>query len=204
MKPDVVRYPIVSLDAFVTKFHDVQNGIIAAQIISHDDRIDPKAEMLDAYSHTYYEDFRLPDTDEIKDLKKRIVETVEDITGKPYRMTESWSIILEPGQSISFHNHHVGQVAEPNEYFAFAYYPFAPEGSCDLQFLATHSNVVTSTVTVPVSTGTLIIFNSYLYHWTHGQGGASARVNVSGNLVPANPTVTSHDDWSHYEEANNA
>ena len=193
-------FPIVELSAYSLNFNDIPNDVICAQIIEHDDYVDPNMDMLLDNNHTYYEDMRLPNTKEISSLKLKIAEAMSEIAGREYVVTEAWSIILEPGQSISAHSHCVHGAIDPNDYFAFAYYPFAPPGSSDLQFLSTHSNVISTTVSAPVSTGTLLIFNSYLIHWTHRQHGNSIRVNVSGNLAPVTPNTRPADDWSKYQE----
>jgi hypothetical protein len=195
--------PIVSLDAYAVDLNEgygVKNDVIVSQILEYGALVDPEAAMLHDHSHTYYEDWRLPDTDEVNHLKATVTDVMSEIAGRPYTITESWSIVLEPGQSVAAHSHYVHGAINPNEYFAFAYYPFAPEGSVPLQILGTHSNVISSTISAPVSTGTLLIFNSYLLHWTNRQIVDSIRVNVSGNLAPVNPTTVSNDDWSKYKK----
>lgn len=195
--------PIVDLDAYSVNLNEgygVKNDVIVSQILEYESPVDPDASMLDAHSHTYYEDWRLPGTDEINHLRDTIVNVMSEIAGRPYIITDSWSIILEPGQSIAAHSHYVHGAIDPNEYFAFAYYPFAPEGSVPLQILGTHSNVISRTISAPVSTGTLLIFNSYLLHWTNRQIVDSIRVNVSGNLAPVDPTTVSNGDWSKYKK----
>jgi len=196
-------FPIVSLNGYVADLssgYGIKNDVIVSQIIDYDQVVDPTGKMSLENNHTYYEDNLLPDTEEIEHLKSVIVEIMSDITGRDYLITESWSIILESGQSISAHSHNVHAAVDLNEYFAFAYYPFAPAGSCSLQFLSTHSNTISTTVSAGIKTGTLLIFNSYLLHWTNRQMGGSDRVSVSGNLAPVSPTTVPMDDWSKYSK----
>jgi len=193
--------PLIALDAYVTTLDDVDNATITKQILTDGVPVDPGNQAWNDAGriHTYYEDTLPPRTPEIADLESQIVQVMSEIRGgTDYVITELWSIITEPGSSIVAHNHRMNTHLDPLEYFAFAYYPCAPEGSAELTFHVGYCHTVEQAISIPVATGKLIIFPAFVLHFTDKQIPDGFRVNLSGNLAPVIPNTRPSNDWSPY------
>jgi hypothetical protein len=197
-------HPLISLNVYSCFLDGVDNEKIAHQILTSSKPVDEDLSLSEKhkFTHTYYEDVLPPVTPEIKILESQITKSVSQLFSRDYAITELWSIILEPNQSVTAHSHKNNLHIDPNEYFSFCYYPSAPKGSCGLTFYAGWCNTMDTTLTVPAETGKLLVFNSYILHFTQRQN-KGLRVNVSGNLAPVQPASTSNADWSPYNARNN-
>lgn len=196
----ITKEPLIELHAYTRILTDIDNEKLTQQILNDATPVDPNLDLHYNQNphHTYYEDVLLPATPELAQLEEAIKHTIYNITGKPYNITELWSITTEPGQSIVAHNHKLNTHLHPQEYYSFAYYPYAPEGSADLQFQINYCNTIEQYVNITAETGKLVIFNAYLTHLTQRQHSNAKRVNISGNLAPQHPNTEPTNDWTPY------
>jgi hypothetical protein len=200
MHTEITQHPLIQLNAYTRTLTGINNEKITQQILNDSTPVDPNLQLHNHHNphHTYYEDVLPPRTPEITQLENEIKTTIETITNQQYKITELWSITTHPGQSIITHNHKLNTHLHPEEYYSFAYYPYAPKGSNPLQFQINHSNTIDQIVSIPVETGKLIIFNSYINHHTQRQHNNDIRINISGNLSPQTPRTTPNNDWTPY------
>ena len=192
--------PLIDLRAYRTILTDVDNQTIADQILADGKPVDPDdtAWQASGGTHTYYEDVLPPRTPEIAALEAAITDAATEMLHKPYRITELWSILTRPDQSIVAHNHRLNSHLHPLEFYSFAYYPLAPEGSADLTFHVGYCHTIETCISVPVEPGALIVFNSFVWHFTERQTSSQDRLNVSGNLAPVHPDQSLTANWEPY------
>jgi len=192
--------PLIDLRAYRKVLTGVDNAAIAEQILTEGRPVDPNdtAWRDSGGAHTYYEDVLPPRTPEIDTLERAIESAVTDMFDRAYRITELWSIQTRPEQSIVAHNHRLNTHVNPLEYYSFAYYPLAPEGSADLTFHVGYCHTIEACISVPVEPGALIVFNSFVWHFTERQTSTEDRLNVSGNLAPIDPDQSPNANWAPY------
>jgi hypothetical protein len=192
--------PLIDLRAYKTILTGIDNDTIAEQIMSAGRPVDPNDTAWEQSGgrHTYYEDVLPPRTPEIDTLEHAIEAAVTDTFDRKYRITELWSIRTRPNQSIVPHNHRMNIHMNPLEYYSFAYYPLAPEGSADLTFHVGYCHTIETCISVPVEPGALIVFNSFVWHFTERQTSTEDRMNLSGNLAPVDPDQSPTANWEPY------
>lgn len=145
-----------------------------------------------------YEDLIIPITPEITKLENAVVEVMNQLTGRDYKMHDIWAIQLKQGESVIAHTHHSNLHARPEEYYSIAYYPQVPQGSAELIFSARWCGVRETLVPITPEKGLLVIFNSYIAHMTTRQRPEEPRLVVSMNLGPVSPNIEPNADWSVY------
>jgi hypothetical protein len=109
-----------------------------------------------------------------------------------------WSLILKNGESVSVHSHKSNTHMYPNDYFSIAYYVKTPPGSAKLFFEAPYCNTIENLISVEPKNGTLLIFNSFIKHFTERHLVNEDRVVVSANFIPKQPNLKPIPDWSAY------
>lgn len=99
---------------------------------------------------------------------------------------------------IPQHSHKTNKQLNPAEYYSFAYYARAEHGAAPLNFVANYCNGMTNRISIPAETGKLLIFNSYLEHYTDLNHSERDRVCISGNYWPAKPDENLRSDWNQF------
>jgi hypothetical protein len=190
---------IIAVNYYTTQLDNINNDIITKQI--HEHGTPPNTTQVGEdgeKSHSYHEDTVLPRSKEIAQLEKSITDSVNSITGKNNKIDAIWALTLQKNQSVMAHTHKSNQHINHDEYWSIAYYPEAPEGSADLIFHATHSNTIDLSHRVTPRPGLLVIFPSYILHYTDRHMCEEPRTVISANLHPLQPDITHNADWSPY------
>lgn len=191
---------LINLNAYTVKLDGVDNVTIASQMYEHAGFIEPESPEYGWQSRGFvqYEDLVVPITKKITELENKIKESIFQISQKECVIDDIWGVILTKDQSVIAHNHSSNLHPHPQEYFSFAYYPDAPEGSAELIFSVGYCDKMSHVVPVYPETGLLVIFNSYINHMTARHKLDTRRLVISGNTSPVNPSVQPNADWSVY------
>lgn len=137
--------------------------------------------------------------DETLKLKNSIDLRVSTVLGKDAFCRGCWMMSMNKQSTpVPQHSHKTNKQLNPSEYFSFAYYARADEGAAPLNFVANYCNTMTSRISVPAETGKLLIFNSYIEHYTDLNKSDSDRVCISGNYWPVNPDTSLRSDWNQF------
>ena len=124
-----------------------------------------------------FEDFELPDTESVKHLLFKI-DTIIKNNYKSLKFSEAWSHILHPQQSTMYHSH-----KGPMDGLSFVYYVAYPEYSGDLVFdfeILGKRVYIDNTPKV----GGLILFPTWVPHYTTRNISDGTRISISGNYFP--------------------
>lgn len=135
---------------------------------------------------------------ESEKLKQAIGERVDAVAGKPMVCREIWMYTMSKFMTMPQHNHKTNYQLHPEEYYSIAYYAYAPPDGANLHFVANYANTIESRIMVKAETGKLIIFNSFLDHYTDRHLSDEQRMCISGNYKPETPDKTMVPDWSTY------
>ena len=192
--------PLINQNIFTSQLLDINNEQIVSDINLYGFPVNADCEEYGSVSRGFvqYEDTVVPVTPEFTKLEKLIVQIVDEVTNRKYKIDEIWAIKLMPGQSVIAHSHYKNHHTYPSDYFSIAYYPYAPLDSADLIFSAHWCGYMHNTISVKPQDGLLIIFNSFITHMTARQMIESPRIVVSMNLGPIEPRVNPNADWGIY------
>ncbi len=192
--------PLINQNIFTSQLLDINNEQIVSDINLYGFPVNADCEEYGSVSRGFvqYEDTVVPVTPEFTKLEKLIVQIVDEVTNRKYKIDEIWAIKLMPGQSVIAHSHYKNHHTYPGDYFSIAYYPYAPLDSADLIFSAHWCGYMHNTISVKPQDGLLIIFNSFITHMTARQMIESPRIVVSMNLGPIEPRVNPNADWGIY------
>ena len=135
---------------------------------------------------------------ESEKLKEEIAKRVDAVAGKPMVCREIWMYTMSKFMTMPQHNHKTNYQLHPEEYYSIAYYAYAPTDGANLHFVANYANTMESRIMVKAETGKLIIFNSFLDHYTDRHLSDEQRMCISGNYKPETPDKTMVPDWSTY------
>lgn len=196
--------PLIRLSVYSTTIESVDNSLIYRDIIRFQENskssIKEKNTGVDGSYYASYEDSLFPkDSEECKKLAAAIGDSVCSILGVKMSMESIWALILRKGESVSIHSHKSNTHMFPNDYFSIAYYVRTPPGSARLFFEAPYCNTVEHLVSVEPKDGTLLIFNSFVKHFTERHQIDEERVVVSANFCPVQPNLTPVPNWSAYD-----
>lgn len=191
--------PLIQIGCIKTKITNINNKKLYKEIRENSKKID-KYYMANRY-HSYYEDQKFPyGSPECDKLIDVLTSEVSRILGKEMVMNEIWTLTLKNNESVAYHSHKSNKQLFPEEYYSIAYYVNAPHGSAEIQFQVTACNTIESSISVPPEEGDLLIFNSFIPHMTNRHNNVyEDRIVVSANFSPLNPTVTSTQDWTVYQ-----
>jgi hypothetical protein len=194
--------PLINQNIFTSQLLDIDNEQIVSDINLYGFPVNADCEEYGSVSRGFvqYEDTVVPVTPEFTKLEKLIVQIVDEVTNRKYKIDEIWAIKLMPGQSVIAHSHYKNHHTHPGDYFSIAYYPSAPLDSADLIFSAHWCGYMHNTISVKPQDGLLIIFNSFITHMTARQMIESPRIVVSMNLSPIEPRVNPNADWGIYTD----
>ena len=128
---------------------------------------------------TGYEDSRIPDDPEITKLTDKVMTVVHSNIDDRYYLSEIWAHILVENQSTMIHSHR-NERDHKNLFLSWVYYPLLPDekygGRLRFQMVShMHNHEITPRV------GRLVIFPSWLNHYTTPNTSADVRISISGN-----------------------
>lgn len=140
-------------------------------------------------------------TEMIGAASKRVLEMLK-VAPTPYEITGCWLNIKPRGTGHPLHSHQ-------NNYLSGVYYVKAPDGADSISFHDTRverqvivpryeeeNQLTSTTVHVPVKSGVLIMFPSWLQHSVRPNPTEETRVSLAFNVMFSNFTKTqSTPDW---------
>ena len=146
-------------------------------------------------------DTNFPDAGpESRRLSYEISRRVEAVAGKKMVCRQFWMLSMSSGGSVPQHNHKNNYQLHPEEYYSVAYYPAAPDGGANIHFYASYCNTMQKRIVVESTVGKLVIFNSYLDHYTDRHWSDDPRICISANYKPAEPDKSVVSDWSSFAQ----
>lgn len=144
-------------------------------------------------------DMKFPNAgQESEKLKTEILAAVNFIAQKEMKCSEFWMFTMRSGGSVPRHNHKTNYQLHPEEYYSIAYYPHCPDGSANLHFVGNYCNSLEALATVRPRQGKLVVFNSYLDHYTDKQIPDGDRICISANYKPVEPDKSLVSDWTKF------
>jgi hypothetical protein len=121
------------------------------------------------------------------------------LSGQEMFCREFWMYSMsDTGAAVPRHNHKTNKQLFPEEYFSFAYYPKVSDGCADIYFVGNSCNTIESGIKIKPENSKLLIFHSYIDHYTDRNKSPEKRVCISGNYWPVNPNKTTSSDWSKF------
>lgn len=198
---NIFTHQLIAVNIYTTMLDNVDNQQIIDDIDQHGHP--PKLDTIPQHgidSHSYHEDTVIPQTQAIHQLEQQIIHAVNEVTKTSNKIDAIWALHLNQHQSVMAHTHKSNQHINHDEYWSIAYYPEAPEHPADLIFHTTHNNTIDNTHRITPKPGLLIIFPSYILHYTDRQQQPQRRTVISANLHPTKPTTTNNADWTPYKK----
>ena len=124
--------------------------------------------------HTFFEDFKYPNTPMLEDLKTNIHLKVEKIMNIELDLDEIWIHKTPPKAQTGLHNH-------ADALCSFVYYPKFIEGQGSLRFILFWNGRIIEKIIKPKEK-MLLIFPSEVFHFTSQNNTEIERVSISGNF----------------------
>ena len=158
----------------------IDNESLAKDVLSKSD-----CRISDDPLQSRYEDTEFPNTENTKDLILKIDSEIYEMDCNLEKKS-IWSHILEPQQSTIPHNHQEDQWdgGHPDDNgLSFVYYVTYPENSGDLVFELSAVQRRISQNIKPV-VGNLVLFPTYIPHYTKRNTSKEIRISISGNYWP--------------------
>tara|TARA_R110000782_G_C14719680_1_gene404036 strand:+ start:422 stop:949 length:528 start_codon:yes stop_codon:yes gene_type:complete len=165
----------IEVEDDIIQIEDVDNKTLTEEILSNKNR------RLDWNPlQSRYEDTELLPTTASKKLLFKIDTSVKLNVNPLLKGEEVWSHILEPNQSTMYHDH-----KEERDGVSFVYYVTYPEDSGNLVF---EFDVLGKRVfrSIRPKVGELILFPTYIPHFTTRNVSDEIRISISGNYFPMN------------------
>ena len=129
----------------------------------------------DNSDHTFFEDFKYPDTSMLKDLKQTIHVEAEQLLGDKLQYDDIWVHKTPPRAQTGLHNH-------GNTACSFVYYPKFIEQQGNLRFILFWNGEMLERVIEPKEK-MLLIFPGEIFHFTSQNNTETDRVSISGNFI---------------------
>jgi len=192
----VGKINLLSVDVYTTIL-DFKGGDVHHEVFA-DGRPVPGEYSEEHKTHTYYEDLVLKDTPLMQEVRAAIEEKTSQILSQEYKVSAMWGLVLQKGESVEPHSHKSNSHLNPHEYFSIAYYPTATFSDAQLVFGVPYANSQETVTRIQPTAGMLVIFPSYLTHWTTRQM-SNTRVVLSANVEPVEPQASTDQDWSAYD-----
>ena len=190
------RINLLSVDVYTTTL-DFKGGDVHHEVFA-DGRPVPGEYSEEHKTHTYYEDLVLKDTPLMQEVRAAIEEKTSQILSQEYKVSAMWGLVLQKGESVEPHSHKSNSHLNPHEYFSIAYYPTATFSDAQLVFGVPYANSQETVTRIQPTAGMLVIFPSYLTHWTTRQM-SNTRVVLSANVEPVEPETNTQQNWSAYD-----
>ena len=159
---------------------DVDNESLAKDVLSKSD-----CRISDDPLQSRYEDTEFPNTENTKDLILKIDSEIYEMDCNLERKS-IWSHILEPQQSTIPHNHQEDQWdgGHPDDNgLSFVYYVTYPKqsGNIVFDFQMAHKRMHYG---IKPMVGMLIVFPTWIPHYTTRNVSDETRISISGNYFP--------------------
>lgn len=135
---------------------------------------------------------------ESEKLQNEINSRVDIVAGKKMKCREFWMFTMKNGGAVPRHNHKTNYQLHPEEYYSIAYYPLTTDGGANLHFVANYCNTMEEVVSIKAECGKLIIFNSFIDHYTDRHSIDSERICISANYKPVDPDKSLVSDWTRF------
>ena len=190
------RINLLSVDVYTATL-DLNGGDIHHEVFAYGRPV-PGKYSEEHKTHTYYEDLVLKNTPLMQEVRTAIEEETSQILSKKCKVSAMWGLILQKGESVEPHSHKSNSHLNPHEYFSVAYYPTAGFKDAKLVFGVPYANSQETVTHIQPTAGMLVVFPSYLMHWTTRQM-SNTRVVLSANMEPVEPDVSTQQDWSAYD-----
>lgn len=131
---------------------------------------------------TGYEDSSLPHHPEVGNLRQHVNELIHTRIDSRYYLGEIWAHILQPMQSTMIHSHR-NVLDHRNLNLSWVYYPHQhpPESGGRLRFQMVSHMMMNNHEVIPTE-GHIVIFPSWLNHYTTPNTGTEDRISISGNM----------------------
>ncbi|MBF85857.1 MAG: hypothetical protein CL489_15495 [Acidobacteria bacterium] len=178
------RINLLSVDIHITSL-DLKGGDIHHEVFAYG-RPPPEQYSAEHKTELSYDDTVLKNTPLMQEVKTAIEEETSKILTKKYKVAAMWGVVLQKGQSVEPHSHKSNSHLNPHEYFSVAYYPTAGFSDAKLVFSVPYANSHETVRHIQPTAGMLVIFPSYLTHWTTRQM-SNTRVVLSANVEPVEP-----------------
>lgn len=154
---------------------------------------------LNLISSSQSSDMRFPDAGpESQKLRNNIDQLVSIVAGKNMLCREFWMFSMRNNGSVPRHNHKTNYQLHPEEYYSIVYYPCANENSAKLNFIGNICNTLDILMSVKPETGMLLIFNSFIDHYTDKHMSDDQRTCISANYKPEEPNKSLVSDWTRF------
>ena len=129
----------------------------------------------DNSDHTFFEDFKYPNTPMLKDLKQTIHVETEQLLDDKLQYDDIWVHKTPPRAQTGLHNH-------GNTACSFVYYPKFIEQQGNLRFILFWNGEMLERVIEPKEK-MLLIFPGEIFHFTSQNNTETERVSISGNFI---------------------
>ena len=139
-----------------------------------------------------------PNTDECNNLKRLIESMANNILPIKVDLVDIWAVVTNKGESVSYHSHHSNTHMQPEEYWSGVLYAESDDDSAELVLHSFAFNRVESMTKIKPEVGKIVLFNSFIPHFTTMHQSDKPRVAISFNLKPKNPNITEIPDMSVY------
>ncbi len=169
--------PLLLVSKYVTQLDGIDNDqvnedVLARQSLKLDD--DP--------GHTFAEDSYYPDTPACKQLLSQVDTCIGEKIVKRFETYNTWAHIVEPNESTMIHTHDSPGIAP---HLSWVYYSKTSPKCGNIVWQTTiHNRIVVMEETPKV--GTLIVFPSWMPHFTKKNISGDTRISISGNAKPIN------------------
>jgi hypothetical protein len=190
---EIVEIPLITQNIYESFIPDIDNIALVTELNTYYTNVTSK--LKDIYDWDMSFPAAGPESEKLKD---EISKRVDAVAGKPMVCREIWMYTMSKLMTMPQHNHKTNYQLHPEEYYSIAYYAHAPEDGANLHFVAEYCNGMENRIVVPAVTGKLIIFNSFLDHYTDRHLSDENRMCISGNYKPETPDKTMVPDWSTY------
>jgi len=125
--------------------------------------------------HTFFEDYKYPNTPIFKNLKKIIKSKVEKIMCISLEYQDIWIHKTPPKASTGLHAH-------GDAFCSFVYYPTFIENQGSLRFILFWNGKIVEKVITPKEK-MLLIFPGEVFHYTSQNNTEIERISISGNFL---------------------
>jgi hypothetical protein len=190
---EIKELSLINQKVYEAFIPNIDNSILMAELNTFYANVTEK--LKDAHDWN----MRFPDAGpESEKLKEEINIRVNAVAGKQMECREFWMFSMKNGGSVPRHNHKTNYQLHPEEYYSIVYYPLSPAGAANLNFIGSYCNTMESSISVKSESGKLIIFNSFLDHYTDRHLVDAERVCISANYKPSEPDKSLVSDWTRF------
>lgn len=144
-------------------------------------------------------DMRFPEAGiETAKFKLAIDSAVNEVASKKMLCREFWMFTMRNNGSVPRHNHKTNYQLHPEEYYSIIYYPHVTPNAAKLNFIGNLCNTIDVLMSVQPRTGMLLIFNSFIDHYTDKHLTDDQRTCISANYKPEEPDKSLVSDWTRF------